>query len=107
MRVLINIEDIDWEKAREITVRTFAYTNHSVLPEALETWPVSMIGKNIPRHLEAQDAAALVFSDKQRWDPHVNYEYCLYGQIFKRQGGHRILEKNRGDSRPARGITAE
>jgi starch phosphorylase len=41
-----------WERAWSICTRTFAYTNHTVLPEALETWPVDLIGHVLPRHLE-------------------------------------------------------
>ena len=52
MRLLIDFEDLGWEQAWEITTRTFAYTNHSVMPEALERWPVSLLAKLLPRHLE-------------------------------------------------------
>jgi starch phosphorylase len=52
MRLLIDEEGLGWEKAWEICERTFAYTNHTLLPEALETWPVEMLGKVLPRHLE-------------------------------------------------------
>ncbi|CAH0559977.1 unnamed protein product [Brassicogethes aeneus] len=52
MRVLVDIEKLPWEKAWEITVKTCAYTNHTVLPEALERWPVTMLESILPRHLE-------------------------------------------------------
>ena len=52
MRILIDEEDLDWETAWDITVRTFAFTNHTMMPEALESWPVSLFGKLLPRHLE-------------------------------------------------------
>lgn len=52
MRILMDIEGLTWEKAWEITVRTCAYTNHTVLPEALERWPVSMLESILPRHLQ-------------------------------------------------------
>ncbi|TRY60470.1 hypothetical protein DNTS_028907 [Danionella cerebrum] len=52
MRILVDIEQLDWEKAWEITTKTCAYTNHTVLPEALERWPVSMFEKLLPRHLQ-------------------------------------------------------
>uniref|UniRef100_UPI0037E7BAB3 glycogen phosphorylase, brain form n=1 Tax=Semicossyphus pulcher TaxID=241346 RepID=UPI0037E7BAB3 len=51
MRILVDIEKLDWEKAWDITCRTCAYTNHTVLPEALERWPVSMFEQLLPRHL--------------------------------------------------------
>lgn len=52
MRVLIDRERLDWEPAWEITRRTIAFTNHTLLPEALEVWPVSMFERLLPRHLE-------------------------------------------------------
>lgn len=52
MRLMMDIEGLGWEKAWDICVRTFAYTNHTLMPEALETWPVDMLGRVLPRHLE-------------------------------------------------------
>lgn len=52
MRLLVDVEKLSWDKAWDITVRTCAYTNHTVLPEALERWPVSMLESILPRHLE-------------------------------------------------------
>jgi glycogen phosphorylase len=51
MRILLCHERLDWDTAWDITVRTFAYTNHTVLPEALEKWPVWLLGKILPNHL--------------------------------------------------------
>ncbi|KAJ3589710.1 hypothetical protein NHX12_010553 [Muraenolepis orangiensis] len=52
MRVLLDEEHLDWDKAWDICVRTCAYTNHTVLPEALERWPVDLFANLLPRHLE-------------------------------------------------------
>ena len=52
MRLLLDEEKLSWDQAWTICTRTFAYTNHTVLPEALETWPVDLIGRLLPRHLE-------------------------------------------------------
>ncbi|XP_078505158.1 glycogen phosphorylase, brain form [Lissotriton helveticus] len=52
MRILVDVEKVQWDKAWEVTVRTCAYTNHTVLPEALERWPVHLFEKLLPRHLE-------------------------------------------------------
>ncbi|MCV7408429.1 glycogen/starch/alpha-glucan phosphorylase [Mycobacterium florentinum] len=52
MRLLIDERHLEWEEAWNITVATFAYTNHTLLPEALETWPLEMFGQSLPRHLE-------------------------------------------------------
>ncbi|XP_048475676.1 glycogen phosphorylase, muscle form [Rhincodon typus] len=51
MRLLVDIEHLSWEKAWNVTTRTCAYTNHTVLPEALERWPVHLFESLLPRHL--------------------------------------------------------
>ncbi|OQA77704.1 MAG: Maltodextrin phosphorylase [bacterium ADurb.Bin243] len=52
IRVLIDEENLGWDEAWDICVRVFAYTNHTVLPEALEKWPAAMIEKLLPRHMQ-------------------------------------------------------
>ena len=52
LRILIDEERMSYEQAWEIVYHTFAYTNHTVLPEALEKWSTSLLGKLLPRHLE-------------------------------------------------------
>ena len=52
MRILIDEKGLSFDKAFDITRRTFCYTNHTLLPEALETWPIDMMGRVLPRHLE-------------------------------------------------------
>lgn len=52
MRILVDIEGYDWETAWDITTRTFAYTNHTIVPEALEEWEVAIIEELLPRHLQ-------------------------------------------------------
>lgn len=52
MRILIDVEKLSWDDAFDITTRACAYTNHTVLPEALERWPVSLLQSILPRHLE-------------------------------------------------------
>ncbi len=52
MRLLMDEHKLEWGKAWDLTVRTLAYTNHTLLPEALETWPVSMMERLLPRHLQ-------------------------------------------------------
>ena len=51
MRLLVDVEELPWDEAWDITTRTFGYTNHTVMPEALERWPVSLFGTMLPRHL--------------------------------------------------------
>ncbi|KAJ1962176.1 Non-essential glycogen phosphorylase, partial [Dipsacomyces acuminosporus] len=51
MRLLIDEEGLSWDGAWDITTRVFAFTNHTILPEAMEKWPVPMIDKILPRHM--------------------------------------------------------
>jgi starch phosphorylase len=52
MRLFIDQQELSWESAWEITRATVAYTNHTLMPEALERWPVDLLGRVVPRHLE-------------------------------------------------------
>src|SRR5690348_6923490 len=52
MRLLVDERHLSWDEAWDITVATFGYTNHTLLPEALETWPLAMFDESLPRHLE-------------------------------------------------------
>ncbi len=52
MRLLVDQENLDFEQAWELTVKSMGYTNHTLMPEALEKWPVPMMEKLLPRHLQ-------------------------------------------------------
>jgi glycogen phosphorylase len=66
MRILLDQAHLDWEEAWDITQRTLAYTNHTLLPEALERWPVEWLEILIPRHLE------IIYEINRRLINHVN-----------------------------------
>ncbi|MDV7400428.1 glycogen/starch/alpha-glucan phosphorylase, partial [Arthrospira platensis SPKY1] len=51
MRLLIDVHRLGWDKAWSLCTRIFSYTNHTLLQEALETWPVDLFGRVLPRHL--------------------------------------------------------
>jgi starch phosphorylase len=55
MRLLVDENDMDWDTAWNVTTRTLSYTNHTLLPEALERWPISLFNALLPRHLEIID----------------------------------------------------
>lgn len=52
MRILIDQEDLEWDEAWDITKRSMGYTNHTLMPEALEKWPVPMMENLLPRHMQ-------------------------------------------------------
>ena len=52
MRLLVDVHRLPWQQAWEQVRRTFSYTNHTLMPEALETWPVELLARVLPRHME-------------------------------------------------------
>jgi len=52
MRILLDLHDFDWDPAWEVVTKVFAYTNHTILPEALEVWPVPLLAHVLPRHMQ-------------------------------------------------------
>lgn len=69
MRILVDENALEWEKAWDITVKTLGYTNHTLLPEALETWPVSIVEKVVPRHLQ------IIYEINQRFISSLETKY--------------------------------
>ncbi len=90
MRVLVDLHHLEWEKAWNITTRTFAYTNHTLMPEALETWPVDLLENVLPRHLQ------IIYEINHRFLKDVMHRYPGDTGILRRMsiidesGGKRI-----------------
>lgn len=78
MRILIDQERMGWEKAWDITTRTFAYTNHTVVPEALEEWNESIFGELLPRHLQ------IVYEINRRFLEEVKKNYTTDEKILEK-----------------------
>ena len=90
MRVLVDIHHLEWDEAWGITTRTFAYTNHTLMPEALETWPVALFERVLPRHLQ------IIYEINQHFLKSVMHRYPGDTDILRRMsiidesGGKRI-----------------
>uniref|UniRef100_UPI000B4D1008 glycogen phosphorylase, muscle form-like n=1 Tax=Lonchura striata TaxID=40157 RepID=UPI000B4D1008 len=84
MRILVDEEHLGWDQAWDITVRTCAYTNHTVLPEALERWPVHLLESLLPRHLQ------LIYEINQRFLDRV---YALFPGDLERLRRMSLVEE--------------
>ena len=90
MRLLVDKYRLPWERAWNITRRTFAYTNHTLLPEALETWPVGLLEKVLPRHVQIiYEINHRFLREVMHWRPGDN-ELLRRMSIVGEDGGKRI-----------------
>jgi starch phosphorylase len=90
MRLLIDEHEMDWEKAWDVTRNTFAYTNHTLLPEALEKWPLPLFRSVLPRHLD------IIYEINRRFLDEVRVRYPGDGGIASRlslidEGGEKYV----------------
>lgn len=69
MRLLVDREELDWDTAWDATTKIFNYTNHTILPEALERWSLDLFSKVLPRHLE------IIYEINARWLAKVSQKY--------------------------------
>lgn len=87
MRLLVDINHLDWDRAWDITTRTFAYTNHTLMPEALETWSVSLFESVMPRHLQ------IIYEINQRFLQGVMHRFPGDNELLKRMS---IIDESHG-----------
>ncbi|MCG6917546.1 MAG: glycogen/starch/alpha-glucan phosphorylase [Deltaproteobacteria bacterium] len=90
MRLLVDEHEMDWEKAWEVTRNSFAYTNHTLLPEALEKWPLPLFRSVLPRHLE------IIYEINRRFLNEVRVRYPGDGGVVSRlslidEGGEKYV----------------
>jgi len=78
MRILLDIEHLEWEEAWDITVRSMGYTNHTLMPEALEKWPMPMLESILPRHLQ------IIFEINHRFLQHAVSFFPLHPEVIQR-----------------------
>jgi starch phosphorylase len=88
MRLLVDDEGVPWDEAWETTTRTFGYTNHTIMPEALERWPVALVAEMLPRHLE------LVYEINDRFLRTVRERFGLDDDRARRMS---LIEHHDGD----------
>ena len=87
MRILLDEEHLDWDAAWAIVTKTFAYTNHTLLPEALEKWGVPLFGRVLPRHLQ------LIYEINQR---HLEEVAAKWPHDVAKLRDCSIIEENGG-----------
>ncbi|MBU2515495.1 glycogen/starch/alpha-glucan phosphorylase [bacterium] len=85
MRILMDDAKMSWDEAWDITTHTFAYTNHTVLPEALEKWPISMFEKILPRHMQ------IIYEINQRF---LDIVSAVFPGEFDRRQRMSIIEES-------------
>jgi starch phosphorylase len=90
MRLLIDREGLGWDQAWSLAVRTFGYTNHTILPEAMERWPLDLFGRLLPRHLQ------IVYEINERFLDEVGRRHPADGDRVRRvslieeEGGRQV-----------------
>jgi starch phosphorylase len=90
MRLLTDEYVMEWERAWAITQQAFAYTNHTLLPEALERWPVAILGRVLPRHLEIIFEINARFLDAVRLRFFADEERVRRLSIIDEAGGRHV-----------------
>jgi starch phosphorylase len=90
MRVLVDINHLPWDKAWDLSTRTFSYTNHTLMSEALETWPVILFERILPRHLQ------IIYEINERFLKQVMQRFPGENELRRRmsiigeEGGKRV-----------------
>jgi len=90
MRLLMDVHGVEWEEAWRITVATISYTNHTLLPEALETWPVSLMERLLPRHMQIIYLLNARHLEHVRAQPSANDTLLAATSLIEERHGRRV-----------------
>jgi len=90
MRLLIDVHGLKWAQAWKITRETFAYTNHTLLPEALESWPVALLERMLPRQMQIIYAINAEVLTEARQHAGFNDQQVAAVSLIDEQGGRRV-----------------
>ena len=90
MRILVDIHEVEWETAWQMTVGTFSYTNHTLLPEALETWPVPLLERLLPRQMQIIYLINALHLDDLKKRENVDGGLLSALSIIDEQGSRRV-----------------
>src|SRR3954468_13626616 len=94
MRLLVDEHSLGWDEAWDITQKTFAYTNHTLLPEALEKWSVELFGKLLPRPLEIIYEINRRFLEELRANPKIDDALMARLSLIDESGGRSVRMAN-------------
>ncbi len=87
MRLLVDVHKLTWDEAWGLSTRIFSYTNHTLMPEALETWPVAMFESLLPRHLQ------IIYEINYRFLQQVMRQFPGDGELLQRLS---LIDENHG-----------
>ena len=90
MRLLVDVYGLGWEPAWKVTQATFSYTNHTLLPEALESWPVSLMERLLPRHMQIIYLINALHLDKLRAEGHGDQQLLSNVSLISEYDGRRV-----------------
>jgi starch phosphorylase len=94
MRILVDLNDVDWDEAWGIAQATFSYTNHTLLPEALESWPVPLMERLLPRHMQIIYLLNAAHLDRARRRGFVDPAMLASLSLIDERDGRRVRMGN-------------